>query len=53
MVEEPDGDDEEKEDDECNDERYEGVDAPAREIANVFIKGFGRRLLKCGEGRLD
>ena len=37
MIEQPNGDDEEEQDDEGDDKGYEGVDTPSREVADIGI----------------
>ena len=43
MVQQPDGDNEQEEDDGCDDQGHEGVDAPAREVADFGVVRF-----RCG-----
>ena len=40
MVQQPDRDNEEEEDDGCDDQGHESVDTPAREVADFRVKRF-------------
>ena len=41
MVEEPDGNDKQEQDDGCDDHGYEGIDAFAGVVADFGVEGFG------------